>query len=70
MQLTELIPVTTPLGDGYAVIFEGAGHDNYWTVAFDNGALVTFRQDQIKLQDSYTYGRGVSDAQMKKIIDK
>jgi hypothetical protein len=69
IQLTELISVETKLGHGYAVIFETGEHDNYWTVALDNGALVTFTQDQIKISRSYTHGRGISHQEMKKIID-
>jgi hypothetical protein len=38
-------------------------------VALDNGALVTFTQDQIKISRSYTHGRGISHQEMKKIID-
>jgi hypothetical protein len=69
IQLTELISVETKLGHGYAIIFETGEHDNYWTVALDNGALVTFTQDQIKISRSYTHGRGISHQEMKKIID-
>jgi len=68
LQLHEMIPMSTPLGSGYAIIFEGCEHDNYWTVALDNGALVTFRQEQVRIARSYTHGRGVSDAEMKEII--
>lgn len=68
IQLLELIPMKTPLGDGYAVIFESGEHDNYWTIALENGAIVTFRQDQIKMCRSYTHGRGISHEEMKEII--
>jgi hypothetical protein len=68
IQLDELIPVETPLGFGYALIFEGCEHDNYWTVALDNGALVTFTQDKIRVSRSYTHGRGISDAEMREIV--
>ena len=67
LQLDELIPVETPLGFGYAIIFETGEHDNYWTVALENGALVTFTQDRIRVSRDYTHGRGISDEEMKKI---
>lgn len=68
IQLDEMISVETPLGHGYAMIFESGEHDNFWTVAMDNGAIVTFRQDQIRVSRDYTHGRGISDRQMRKII--
>lgn len=68
IQLNEMIPVQTPLGFGYAIIFETCEHDNYWTVGLENGALVTFTQDKVRLSRSYTHGRGISDAEMKEIV--
>lgn len=68
LQLEELISVETPLGHGYAMIFESGEYDNHWTVALDNGAVVTFRQKQIRIARDYTHGRGISDAEMKKIV--
>jgi hypothetical protein len=68
IQLSEMISVETPLGHGYAMIFESGEHDNFWTVAMDNGAIVTFRQDQVRVSRDYTHGRGISDRQMRKII--
>lgn len=68
LQLDEMISVETPLGHGYAIIFESGEHDNYWTVAMDNGALVTFTQDRIRVSRDYTHRRGISDGQMKEIV--
>lgn len=68
IQLNELIPMDTPLGRGYAIIFETGEHDNYWTVALENGAIVTFRQEEIRISRSYTHGRGISNKEMKEII--
>jgi len=68
IQLPEMIQVKTPLGDGYAVIFESGEQDNYWTVALDNGAIVTFTQDRIRMANSYTLRRGIDDETMRKII--
>lgn len=69
IQLQELIPVITPVGKGYAILVETASHDHYWTVALNNGALVTFRQEQIKLARSYTHNRGISDEEMGWIVN-
>jgi len=69
VQLYELIPVITPLGKGYAIIFEGDAHDNYWTIALDNCAIVTFTQDKIRIARSYTHKRSLDDKEMKRIID-
>lgn len=68
IQLSETISVDTPLGHGRAIIFESGEDDNYWTVALDNGAIVTFRQKQIRMARSYTHQRGVSDKQMRRMI--
>jgi len=70
IQLTELIPMKTPLGDGYAIMLEANGHDYYWTIALENGALITFTQDKIRICRSYTHHRGIDDKEMKRIIDK
>ena len=70
LQLSELIPVKTLLGDGHAIIFEAGEHDNYWTVALNNGAIVTFKQDKIRMCRSYTHDRGISDIEMKEIINE
>jgi len=63
-----MISVETPLGHGYAIIFESGEHDNHWTVALDNGALVTFTQDRIKVSREYTHRRGISDQEMTGIV--
>jgi hypothetical protein len=68
IQLNEMISVETKLGHGYAIIFEAGEDDNFWTVALDNGALVTFAQAEIRMSRSYTHGRGISDEEMKEII--
>lgn len=68
LQLTEIIPVETPLGDGYAILVEYGANDYYWTVALENKAIVTFTQDRIRIANSYTHRRGIDDERMKKII--
>lgn len=67
-EFEELVPVETPLGSGYAMLYEGGEHDNYWTVILDNGALVTFTQDKIRVSRSYTHRRGIDDAEMQQIV--
>ncbi len=67
-EFEELIPVSTPLGSGYAMFVEPGEYDTYWTVVLDNQAVVTFTQEQIRISRSYTHGRGISDGQMRKII--
>jgi hypothetical protein len=68
LQLPEPMPVETPLGRGYAVLVEGGAHDYWWTVALDNGALVSFSQDRIRMQKSYSHRRGLTDAQMRAVV--
>lgn len=68
IQLNESISVETPLGRGYAILIETGAHDYWWTVALDTGAIVTFSQDKIRMTKSYSYGRGITDENMKEII--
>lgn len=67
-QFTELIEVETPLGPGWAILLETTAHDYFWTVALQNKALVTFTQDRIRIAESYSHRRGMTDEQMKKVI--
>lgn len=68
IQLDERLSVETPLGHGYAVIFESGEDDNWWTVALDNGAIVTFQQSKVRMSRSYSHGRGIDDVEMATII--
>jgi hypothetical protein len=68
IQLDEMIAIETPIGNGYAIIFETGEHDNYWTVIMDNGAFVTFAQKNIRAKRCYTHGRNLTDDEMKDII--
>lgn len=70
LQLDPLIKVTTPLGIGYAIFLEANGHDYWYTVALGNRALVTFSQDRIRISNSYTHRRGISDERMQEIVDE
>jgi hypothetical protein len=62
--------VGTPLGRGRVLFVTCWAHDNEWTIALVNSAVVTFTQDRIRMGRSYTHGRGISDKQMKTYVDK
>jgi hypothetical protein len=64
----EPITVDTPLGRGHALMVERTAHDYLWTVALDTTAIVTFKQDKVRIHRSYTYGRGVTDEQMSEYV--
>lgn len=68
IQLSELIPVVTPLGDGMAVIFQAQEHDNCWTVMLESGAFVTFPQSEIRAHRSYYPRVNLTTEQMREII--
>ena len=68
IQLHELIPVKTPLGEGMAVIFHAQEHDNCWTVMLEDGAFVTFPQSQVRACRSYYPKVNLSIEEMKEII--
>lgn len=70
IQLSEMIPVDTPLGRGLAILYEPREHEAYWTVVLRDGAIVAFTQDRIRVARSYTHRRGISDAEMRKILAK
>lgn len=61
--------INTPLGKGYALFVETANDDYWWTIALDNGAIVTFTQSQLRMCRSYTLKRGISDDEMRSIIE-
>jgi hypothetical protein len=69
-EITQLFQVETPLGPGWTIFLETTAHDYFYTVALENGALVTFTQDNIRIAESYTHGRGMSHKQMKKVIQR
>jgi len=69
IQLDPLIKVKTPLGEGYAIFLEANEQDYWYTVALGNGALVAFSQDRIRISNSYTHRRGISDERMQEIVD-
>lgn len=69
IQLTELIPVETPLGRGWAILVQAEAHDQWWTVVLDDGGgIVCFSHADIRAQNSYTHGRGISDEKMREIV--
>lgn len=68
IQLHEVIPVSTPLGDGVAIIFQAQEHDNSWTVMLESGAFVTFPQAEIRAKRSYYPRVDLTVEQMREII--
>ena len=70
LELQTPFPVQTPLGHGYAILVESEFHDQWWTVALDSGALVTFKQEKILICRSYSHGRGITDEEMRQIISR
>lgn len=68
IQLHEMIPVSTPLGDGVAIIFQAQEHDNSWTVMLESGAFVTFPQSEVRAKRSYYPRVDLTVEQMREII--
>jgi hypothetical protein len=59
-QLNPPIPLSTPKGDGYAllVIDYGQEHHLLWTVAIDaTGEIWTFANPEVRAQKNVTMGR-------------
>ena len=70
-EFVEPIAVETPLGTGRAILIERTPHDYWWTIALDDSqALVTLSQNKLRICRSYTHERGISDAEMKKIVKR
>lgn len=68
-ELRSPIPVETPQGRGWAVLYESDTTEAWWTVILnDTCAFMTFRQEKIRACRSYTYGRDMSDEDMRQII--
>lgn len=71
IELRARIVVDTPLGEGVALLVERTPDDQFWTVAIsDSCAIVTFRQEQLRIARSYTDGRGISDQEMRRITQR
>jgi hypothetical protein len=69
IQLTETIPVETPLGSGTAILFRPGEHDNSWTVILEEtGAFVDFPQREIRACRSYYPRVRMTTEEMKEII--
>lgn len=64
----EPIRVNTPLGKGYVLFVDGSSDDNWFTIALDNCAIVTFKQSKIRMCRNYTLGRNLTDDEMKEIV--
>jgi hypothetical protein len=57
IQLNPQIEVETPLGHGWAMIYNDDGEEVYWTVFHDDGTVFIFRNNEIRASNSYTRGR-------------
>lgn len=68
IQLSEVIPVETPLGSGVAIIFQAQEHDNCWTVMLESGAFVTFPQSEVRASRSYFPRVNMTQQDMRDII--
>lgn len=63
--------VTTALGGGYVLFVECEEHDNWWTIAMDEGCgILTLAQADIRIGRSYSHGRGISDAEMLAMLKR
>lgn len=69
LELRSPFPVTTPVGNGYAILVESDAHDMWWTVILDNGAIVTILNNRVKARPSWSHGRGITDPQFRDILD-
>lgn len=69
LEFSDMVEVITPLGYGRALFVEATARDNYWTIQLENGAFVTFPQKKLRGTRSYTSGLGITDAEMKNIIN-
>lgn len=59
LQLDPPIPMITPKGKGYAnfLVDRGMEFDNEWIVFLENGEIWSFLNNQVRLENNYTYGR-------------
>lgn len=70
-EFRDVVSVVTPLGTGRVLFVECQGEDNFYTVALDDTqALVTFAQNKLRICRSYTHERGISDDEMRGIIQR
>lgn len=57
LQLNPPIPVTTPLGNGIAIVVMDYGVDfnSVWVVMLDKGPIQHFTSKQLKRQKNFTF---------------
>ncbi len=68
IQLDPWIKVETPLGPGWAIIFQDTNDEIFWTVAdCKTRALVQWRNNEIRIGRSFTMrlGLGLDDLRKK-----
>lgn len=59
LQLDPPLHLLTPLGPGWAHLWRstGPGGDDWWTVFLATGAIVSFRNEQVRAANDYSAGR-------------
>lgn len=68
-ELQNMLEVETPMGWGHAILVESANHDTLWTVVLaDTLAIVTFKQNQLKVCRNYSNGWNFPDAELLKVL--
>jgi hypothetical protein len=57
LELSNPIPVITELGEGYAIYVRDGGtfENDVWTVVMEDGRVLHFRTDQLKLYANATF---------------
>jgi hypothetical protein len=71
LELREPWGVETPLGRGYAIIYERGNDESYWVVVLNkSGAIVTLKQRFVKCVRNYTAQRNFSHEEMAKVIER
>lgn len=56
-EFTNPIPVVTEIGEGYALYTRDGGtfENDIWTVAMEDGRILHFRTDQLKIYANATF---------------
>ena len=69
-EFNTLWEVETPQGWGHAILIETTPTNQYWTVILaETRAIVTFRQDQLRITRNYTMNWDFSDKEFEEIIN-
>jgi hypothetical protein len=70
-EFRQMLLVDTDFGRADVLFVEGYNHDYHYTVVLhESRALMTLRQDQIRVARSYSYGWGMTTDEMKDILNE